>query len=150
MAAALALALAAPLGAGEKGKKCTGDAQQCASKMAAEIKNRGWVGIEMDDQDGRMTVKRVLPGSPAETAGLRAGDVLVAVNGARFAADDKQAVKAAYKSFAPGGTATYSVLRGGQEQTVSVTLGRVPDEVLAQWVGAHVLEAHAGARTADE
>ena len=147
MAVALAAALAAPLAAGEKGKKCEMDAQACLTKMAAALKGRGWVGIEMDDAAGRLTVTRVVPGSPAESAGLRSGDVLVALNGVPFGKENEAKVKASYKAMTPGAKITYTVQREGKDREVEVTLGKLPPEVLAQWVGAHMLEGHA--RTAD-
>jgi len=147
-AVALAATLAVPAVAGEKGKKCDGNAEECCNKMAAELKHRGWVGIEMDDEGGRLTIKRVVPGSPAEAAGLQAGDVLVALNGTPFGAENKDKIKASYKAMTPGAKAAYTVQRGGQEREVSVTLGSLPPEVLAQWVGAHMLEGHV--HTADK
>jgi S1-C subfamily serine protease len=141
-ALALAAALAVPAAAGEKGKRCEMDAQACLTKMAAALKERGWVGIEMDDEQGRPTVTRVVPGSPAESAGLRKGDVLVALNGTAFREDNEATLKSAHKAFTPGGKATYTVLRDGRERPVEVTLGKLPQEVLAQWVGAHMLESH--------
>jgi hypothetical protein len=47
----------------------------------------------------------------------------------------------------PGAKATYTVQREGKDREVEVTLGKLPPEVLARWVGAHMLEGHA--RTAD-
>jgi S1-C subfamily serine protease len=148
MAVALAATLAVPVVADEKGKKCDMDAETCCSKMAAELKNRGWVGIEMNDEGGRLTVTRVVPGSPAESAGLRVGDVLVALNGTAFGEKNKAEIKTSYKAMTPGTKATYTVQRDGKDRQIEVTLGKLPQEVLAQWVGAHMLEAHA--HTADK
>jgi S1-C subfamily serine protease len=147
-AMALAAALAVPAAAGEKGKKCEMDAQACLIKMAAALENRGWVGIEMDEENGRMVVKRVVPGSPAEAAGMNPGDALVALNGTPVGEKSEAAKKAAQKAMVPGGKVTYTVLRDGKERPVEVTLGKLPREVLAQWVGAHMLESHV--RAADE
>lgn len=141
-AVALAAALAVPLAAGEKGKKCEMDTQACLAKMAAALKDRGWVGIEMDDGSGRLTLTRVVPGSPAEAAGLRAGDVLVALNGVAFGKENEAKVKAAYKAMTPGAKITYTVQREGKDREVEVALGKLPPEVMAQWVGAHMLEGH--------
>lgn len=40
------------------------DAQACLSRMAAALEKRGWVGIEMGEENGRMVVKRVVPRGP--------------------------------------------------------------------------------------
>jgi S1-C subfamily serine protease len=147
-AVALAVALAAPLAAGEKGKKCEMDTQACLTKMATALKDRGWVGIEMDETSGRLTLTRVVPGSPAEAAGLRAGDVLVALNGVPFGKENEAKVKATQKAMTPGAKITYTVSRDGKDQPVEGTLGPLPREVLAQWVGAHMLDGHT--QTADK
>ncbi|GIO12319.1 peptidase S41 [Cohnella xylanilytica] len=39
------------------------------------------IGAKLDLEDGRVVVERVMKGTPAERAGLRAGDALLAVNG---------------------------------------------------------------------
>ena len=71
LAAALTLAVL-PAWAGEKGK-CSGSTQDCLNQMAAKYAERGWVGVELDKGDyGTMTVKRVIPDSPAAAAGFRA------------------------------------------------------------------------------
>ena len=144
MAIALAVGLAAPLAAGEQGKKCEMDAQACLTKMAAALKDRGWVGIEMDDTGGKLTLTRIVPGSPAESAGLRRGDVLVALNGVPFGKEkeNEAKLKANQKAMTSGAKITYTVSRDGKEQPVEVTLGQLPKDVLAQWVGTHMLEGH--------
>src|SRR5215471_17542118 len=40
-----------------------------------------WLGLTTDDVNGRLYVSRVTPGAPAEKAGLRKGDIILAVNG---------------------------------------------------------------------
>jgi serine protease Do len=42
-----------------------------------------WLGLNTDEVDGRLVVSRVSPGTPAEKAGLRRGDVIVGVKGER-------------------------------------------------------------------
>jgi len=40
-----------------------------------------WLGISTDDVGGHLVVSRVTAGAPAEKAGVRKGDIIVAVNG---------------------------------------------------------------------
>jgi len=66
----------------------------------------------------------VFPGSPADVAGLQAGDVIVAVDGERItAATDLSMLVIPHQ---PGDTITLSVLRDNAERDVEVTLGELP------------------------
>lgn len=62
----------------------------------------------------------VLSGSPAEKAGLRFGDIVIAVDGKEINLDNPLSV--AIGRFAKGDTAELLVLRGGLEQKISVAL----------------------------
>ena len=152
---ALALVAAAPALAGgsectgkaaaqtaSKGHGCTGDTQYCLNKMATKLKSKGWVGIELDvnEKSGAMTVTRVVPDSPALAGGLQEGDVLVALNGVRFDDEEKEALHETQAQMKPGNTVTYTVERDGYAKKVAVTLAAVPDDVVAQWIGGHMLE----------
>src|SRR5215213_5143151 len=44
---------------------------------------RPWLGLTTNEVDGDLVVARVVPGSPAERAGMQAGDVVVGVDGER-------------------------------------------------------------------
>jgi S1-C subfamily serine protease len=44
---------------------------------------RPWLGLTTNEVDGGLVVTRVVPGSPAERAGVQAGDVVVGVDGER-------------------------------------------------------------------
>ena len=119
--------------------KCTKTTQECLDMMTAGLRAHGWVGLEYDK--GALIVKRAVPGSPAEAAGFQSGDVLVALNGLRF--DDektKEARAADKKTMAPGKNVTYTISRGGYEKKLTVTLAEVPNEVLAQHIGSHMLD----------
>jgi C-terminal processing protease CtpA/Prc len=137
--AALVLALSVPAWAGS-GEKCTASAQECLDKMAAK-KDKGWAGFNVDkSENGAMVVKSVVPGGPADKAGFKAGDVLVALNGASYS--DYEAVKKAKGTWATGSKITYTVKRADAEKTLAVTLAPLPAEVYAQMVGEHMVADH--------
>ena len=145
------IALALPALAGDY--KCTESTQACLDAMAKKLQNRGWVGIEMDhdEETGRMEVTSVVSDSPAERAGFKPGDELVALNGMRFGDEgQEEALHAMYEQeMVPGNKVTYTVDRKGYERNLGVTLGKVPDPVLAQWIGGHMLE-HASTAVAQK
>ncbi len=67
------------------------------------------------------TVASVESGGPAADAGLRAGDVVTKVDTRKIA--DSEELVAAVRSYQPGDKVTLTILRGGAERTVTVTLG---------------------------
>ena len=62
----------------------------------------------------------VVKGGPAEKAGLQAGDRIVSIDGSEIAAKDD--LGTLMQKHAAGDTLSFTVARGGQMQTVSVTL----------------------------
>jgi S1-C subfamily serine protease len=69
----------------------------------------------------------VIPGSPAEDAGLQAGDVIVAVNGEQLTIDTDLSMLIVGHD--PGDTITLRVLRGNSAQEIEVTLGELPSDL---------------------
>ncbi|HXG25576.1 MAG TPA: trypsin-like peptidase domain-containing protein [Candidatus Binatia bacterium] len=67
------------------------------------------------------------PGSPADEAGLRDGDIILAIEGQTI--DAEHPLDAVLTSFAPGQTVKLAVLRDGNEMEVSVTLGTRPENL---------------------
>jgi putative serine protease PepD len=65
-------------------------------------------------------VQSVLAGGPAEQAGIKAGDIIVAVGDQKTAG--AQAAIAAIRSHQPGQRVSVTVLRGGERKTFTVTL----------------------------
>ncbi len=125
--------------------KCTkgvaDDTQNCLNMMAAKMEKRGWVGLHLDQtEDGAYKVELVVEESPAEAAGFAVGDKLVALNGIRFDEANEEALHKEWENMTPGKEVTYTVARGSKDVTIEVTLAPLPDEVLAQAVGEHMLK----------
>jgi predicted metalloprotease with PDZ domain len=112
-----------------------------AKEKVAMRAEHGWLGIETEKTEAGYAVSKVYPGGPAAAAGFRTGDVLVALNGIRFAAENKAELKAAKRALAVGSEVAYTVARGGYERTLSATLAAVPQEVLARWEAEAAEEA---------
>jgi putative serine protease PepD len=86
-----------------------------------------YLGVQIADTSGSSgaQVTRVVSGSPADKAGLQAGDVITAIDGKPITtADDLTARVATYK---PGDKATLSVKRsGGSTKSLDITFGQRP------------------------
>lgn len=149
----LALALAFPAFAGDEKagtKKCPATAQECLDQMAMRFKNTGWIGVELDvaeDKPGYV-VRNVVPGSPAAKAALQAGDVLWTLEGTLLSYENEPALKKLrQEKMRVGSTVTYGVKRGGAEIPVKITLEAWPADLVAKYIGEHMLE-HAATEVA--
>ncbi len=77
--------------------------------------------IEPDTTTGNQVIT---PGSPAEQAGLKPGDIVTAVDGRRI--DAAQGLDDILSLFNPGDRLTVTVLREGQTLQIGLTLGTRP------------------------
>lgn len=149
-APAVIAALAVPAFAGGDHKACTYSTQECLDYMAKKLHDKGWIGVELDMESGALEITKVIADSPAEKAGLEAGEVLLAVNGVAYAEENSKKMEAIRESMTKGKTFTFTIRKADKtEKDVDITLGSVPDDVLAQWVGAHMLQ-HAHVDNAEE
>jgi C-terminal processing protease CtpA/Prc len=117
--------------------------------MAANLKNSGWAGVELEinEDTGARVVKKVVPGSPAEAAGIQVGDVLASLNGTRLVKGNEEAIMQTKKDMKPGQTVTYVISRNGLDKKVELTLAPMPADVMAAYIGQHMLE-HANTQVA--
>ncbi|MEJ5912920.1 S1C family serine protease [Pseudokineococcus sp. 1T1Z-3] len=105
-----------------------------ASRIASELIATGaaqhaWLGVSLTDTtataDGTTRlaagVADVVASTPAEEAGLEAEDAVVAVDGQPV--DGAESLTAQVRERAPGTEVELTVVRGGQEVSVPVTLG---------------------------
>ena len=74
--------------------------------------------------DGAARFGEVRQGTPADEAGLRAGDQVVAVDGEPIDSGDE--LRATIDSHQPGDKITVTIRRDGREREVEVTLGARP------------------------
>jgi S1-C subfamily serine protease len=88
--------------------------------------HRAYLGVRVATvTGGGVVLARVDPGGPADKAGLKAGDVIIQVNG--HDTPDAAALQEILATLKPGDVAKVTVIRSdGSQQTVNVTLGELP------------------------
>ena len=86
--------------------------------------------LQLDDRPGVM-INDVVEGSPAQKAGLLAGDVILQLNGK--AAADYSELTDSVRALAPGQKAGLLILRDGKQKTVEVEVGK--REARMEWLG---------------
>jgi len=99
---------------------------------------RGWIGVqiqpvtnEIADSLGLKNVRGALvaepqSNSPAQKAGIKAGDVIVSVNGETVT--DARNLAKRISAMAPGTSVKLGIIRSGREDALTLTLGELPKE----------------------
>ncbi|MEM9596845.1 MAG: PDZ domain-containing protein [Acidobacteriota bacterium] len=148
---ALALLLALSTGpVAMAGEPCDFSCSPCVVEMVENLKERGWVGIQIDkNEKGTWAIAHVVPKSPAFRAGIQPGDVLVAVDGVPYKKGNWNKLEKAYAGMRPGRTVTYTVKRDGQRRAIGVELTAIPKRVMAQWLGQFLLENYHASKDAE-
>src|SRR5262249_26056043 len=103
---------------------------------------RGWMGVQIQavtkdiaDSLGLKQAEGALvaepqPGSPAEKAGIKSGDVIMSVNGTPV--KDSRDLARHVAQLAPGTSAKFDIMRDGQSKSISLTLGELPNQQQAK------------------
>ena len=114
--------------------------QQLTSELSGKIAG---IGVLMTEPNGTLTVERVIAGSPAEGAGVKAGDQITAVNGTSTAGMDFTQLADLIRGDV-GTKVTITVIHAGS--TTSVDLSMVRQNVSAPLVdwgmapGTHIAD----------
>jgi serine protease Do len=97
---------------------------------------RGWIGVQIQPITAEIAeslnlrstqgalVAEPQAGSPAVTAGIRAGDIITHVNGTLVR--DARELARTIGAMPPNASVRLTVLRGGAEQVITLTLGELP------------------------
>lgn len=121
------------------GHSCEAPVETCLNGMVSKLRSSGFIGVEIDDEKvaGKLVVTSVIEGSPAEQAGIRVGDELYSLNGIRFSKENDAAIR---QFKVPGNQVTCTVKRNGANKSFKVTLVPMPADLMAKYIGEHMLE----------
>lgn len=84
--------------------------------------NKAMLGVLTDKNEKGALIKEVTAGSAADKAGLKAGDIITAIN--QHKTEDPAALQKAVGAFKPDDTIDIVYLREGKEKKVKATLGK--------------------------
>ncbi|WP_412973806.1 DegQ family serine endoprotease [Oceanidesulfovibrio marinus] len=118
-----------------------------AQRIIAQLKTgekirRGWLGVSIQNLDDDMAkalglenangalVANAMPGEPAAKAGVKTGDVILAVNGQKV--EDTNELLRKIANIKPDEKARLTIWRNQDTQFIDVTLGERDSEALAQ------------------
>lgn len=98
-----------------------------AAEFSKELNGQvSGIGCEIGVRSDQPTVLRVLADSPAERAGIKAGDVFVAINGESVVGQDSATVAQKIRGEA-GTSVKVTVSRGGERREFTITRAQVSD-----------------------
>ncbi len=88
-------------------------------KGSSSASRRPWLGLTSSEQAGRVQIVRISRESPAQTAGLQAGDFVLAVDGATVGSLEAF-YKALWNRVAPDSEVKLTVLQGAQIKVITL------------------------------
>jgi putative serine protease PepD len=92
--------------------------------IAGGTVRHAYLGVTIGSASGGAKIGCVVNGSPADSAGVKVGDVITTFDGNAIA--DADALTAAVTNAKPGAKVTLTVQRNGSEKQLTVTLGTQP------------------------
>jgi putative serine protease PepD len=98
-------------------------------QSGGDPRSEGYLGVQLDDRrDGGQgaVIRSVEPGTPAASAGVEAGDLVIAADGA--AIDGATGLIAAIRDLEPGDSTTITVLRDSERIDLSAPLADRPED----------------------
>ena len=99
------------------------EAEDFAKQLSGEVSG---IGCEIGVRSNQPTIIRVLTDSPAEQAGVKANDVIIAVNGESVVGQDSSAVAEKIRGEA-GTSVKVKVMRGETAQEFTITRAKISD-----------------------
>src|SRR5262245_55882732 len=96
--------------------------------VRAEDPPEGSIGVQVKIEDGKIVIVEAIKDSPAEKAGLKAGDALLKVDDFKVKEsveqEDLQATVKEIVKHKPGAKVKLTVKRGDKEMVIEVTVGK--------------------------
>ncbi len=122
--------------------KCHAPTGECERQIRHMLAGRRYLGIEIADLRPGVTIKKVIPNSPAYRVGLKAGDRLISINGKSVVRASAGDFKALVADARPAGLVWLIIQRGGAFAKVETQLQPYPNEYVEKVIANHLSQSH--------
>lgn len=106
------------------------------------LEGRAYLGVKLAESRFGVEVRSVVPGSPADAAGLKAGDRIYSINGRELSTSDLPSVKKIISKVGPSGRLQLTVVRFGTVFSLQARPQRMSKAQIQKVVSAHLQMAH--------
>ncbi len=131
----------------DEGRMCQSSSRECEQQIRQMISGRRYLGVQLVELEPGLTVKSVLPDSPAANADIKAGDRLIAANGRSLVGGKVQDFKRIIADAKETGRLWMIVQRRGAYRKVEVRLEPYSKEQIDKIVAAHLRQRHPASAT---
>jgi membrane-associated protease RseP (regulator of RpoE activity) len=125
--------------------RCSASARECDEQIRKFLAGRRYLGATIDDHHPGLFIKSVAIDGPAERAGLRPGDRLIAVNGKSVTQATTREVKQILADARETGRLFIILSRHGSYSSIEARLEPYSKAQLDKIVAAHLAQSHSSA-----
>lgn len=123
-------------------QRCPGTAKECDQQIRHFLSGRRFLGATIKDRNPGLVIESVTPDGPAERAGLRKGDRLIACNTKSVTHASPREFKQILAEARASGTLTMIVFRRGSYKRVNARLEPYTKQQVDQIIAAHLSQSH--------
>ncbi|MGA7617224.1 MAG: PDZ domain-containing protein [Thermoanaerobaculia bacterium] len=123
-------------------RKCSQQPKVCAQQIREILSHRKYLGIRVIAGRSNIEIQQVVPGSPADEYGLKAGDHVIAVNGQDCSHISVEKFKRLLGSLHETQKLVFTINRSGLISLISVRPAYLTKQQIDQAIEAHLREAH--------
>ena len=123
--------------------KCSLTAGQCDLQIRQMLSGRRFLGVTIEEiPTAGLVIKAIIPNSPAERAGLKTGDRLIAVNGKSLTQASTKDFKQVLAHARENGRLWVIIWRRGAYKKMDARLEPYTKEQLDKIVASHLTQSH--------
>jgi len=138
----MALIIGGTMAGAEEQKKCSADAKECARTIREMLAGQKYLGVELINSKKGIAVKAVMPQSPAEYARLRAGDIVMILEGHDISTLQVREIKQYIEDAKKRGRVMMITRRNGIITRMDIRFAVMQQAQIDKIVAAHMKESH--------